>query len=330
MKHISILLPAGHAVLDTITGSLGLFKLANTHHRKIGKAKADLFKIDLVGLSHEPICYNHLFQVKPTKTIDELAKTDLILIPSITGDMEKGIAKNKPFIEWIKKQRMQHTAEIASLCKSAFLLAETGLLNGKSCATHWEVQEIFQKKYPKIKLVPEKIISEDNGIYSSGGAFSFLSLVLYLIERHYGRATAIWCSKIMEVDFDRRDQSHFIIFKGQKDHSDDSIKKAQVFIETNFKEKLNVEEIAKQFSVSRRNFIRRFKKATQNTPLQYIQRVRVEAAKNSMESSTLNINQIMYNVGYNDEKAFRQIFKKYTGLSPLKYRLKYNREMAIA
>ena len=179
-------------------------------------------------------------------------------------------------------------------------------------------------------MKPENIINEDNGIYSSGGAYSFLNLLLYLVEKYYGRETAIWCSKVSEIDFDRSDQSHFIIFKGQKEHTDEPIKKAQIFIENNFEGKLSIEELANKFAISRRNFIRRFKKATYNTPIEYIQRVKVEAAKKSLESSTLNINQVMYNVGYNDEKAFRKIFKKYTGLSPLKYRRKYNREMAFS
>ena len=330
MKHLSILVPAGNAILDTIVGSLGLFRMANAHLKSIGKVREDKFKIDLVGLSDDAVRYSGHFQVTPTKTIHEIKHTDLIIVSGISGDMEKELLKNKAFVEWIKKQRIEQGAEIASLCKGAFLLAETGLLNGKSCATHWTVHDIFKQKYPQVNLLPEKIISENNGIYSSGGAYSFLNLILYLIERYYGRETAIWCSKVAEVDYDRKDQGHFIIFNGQKEHSDESIKKAQLFIETHFQEKLSVEDLARRFTISRRNFIRRFKKATYNTPLEYIQRVKVEAAKKSMETSTFNINQIMYHVGYNDEKAFRRIFKKHTGLSPLEYRRKYNREMAYS
>ncbi len=133
-----------------------------------------------------------------------------------------------------------------------------------------------------------------------------------------------------EIDFDRIDQNQFIIFSGQKEHEDDTIKEVQMYIERNFEEKISVEELAKKFAISGRNVIRRFKKATHNTPFEYIQRVKVEVAKKSFESSTLNINQVMYNVGYMDEKAFRKTFKKYTGLSPLEYRKKFNREMALS
>lgn len=262
--------------------------------------------------------------------IDEIKHTHLVIISSITGDLEQALKKNRPLIDWIKTKRIENDAEVASLCRSAFILAETGLLNGKSCATHWAVHQQFEKKYSKIHLLPDKIISEDNGIYSSGGAYSFLNMIIYLIEKYYGREVAIWCSKMAEIDFDRINQNQFIIFSGQKDHSDETIKEVQSYIEENFESKISVEELATKFAISNRNFIRRFKKATQNTPFEYIQRVKIEVAKKSFESSTLNITQVMYNVGYNDDKAFRKTFKKYTGLSPLAYRRKFNREMAFS
>ncbi|MCK5208704.1 MAG: helix-turn-helix domain-containing protein, partial [Cyclobacteriaceae bacterium] len=202
--------------------------------------------------------------------------------------------------------------------------------NGKSCATHWVAADAFKMMYPQINLLGEKVISEDNGIYSSGGAFSFLNLLLHLVEKYCGRETAIWCSKMFEIDFDRNDQSQFVIFKGQKEHTDEPVKNAQLFIENNFGEKISVEDLANMAAISRRNFVRRFKKATANTPLEYIQRVKIEAAKKNLESSTNNISEVMYKVGYNDTKAFRNIFRKHSGLSPIEYRNKYNREMAKA
>lgn len=330
MKHLSIIIPKGDLILDTIVGTLNLFRMANSYSKRIGKSSTDVYAIDLVAMDDEPIICHRFFEVKPTKTIEEIDKTDLIIITSITGDLEKAIKKNTSIINWIKKRRIKDGAKIVSLCRSAFILAETGLLNGKSCATHWAVHQKFAEKYDKVELLPEKIISEDNGIYSSGGAYSFLNMIIYLIEKFYGREVAIWCSKMGEIDFDRVNQNQFIIFSGQKEHADEVIKNAQIYIEENFEEKLSVEGLAKKFAVSGRNFIRRFKKATQNTPFEYIQRVKVEVAKKSFETSTLNINEVMYQVGYNDEKAFRKTFKKYTGLSPFEYRKKFNREMAFS
>ncbi len=304
--------------------------MANAHYKRSTGSEENLFEIDLVGLTHESVYYNRFFQVTPTKTIEEVTKTDLIIVSAISGNLLEGLEKNEDFIPWIQKQRIENECEIASLCKGALLLAETGLLNGKTCATHWTAHDIFKQRYPQVSLIPEKIICEDNGIYSSGGAYSFLNFMLYLIEKYCGRETAIWCSKVSEVEFDRNTQSHFMIFNTQKEHDDSAIKEAQEFIEKNYEEKLNIDQIADMVAVSRRSFLRRFKKATANTPLEYIQRTKVEAAKKKLETSTLNVNEVMYASGYNDEKAFRNTFKKHTGLSPLAYRKKYNREVAYA
>lgn len=330
MKHISIIVPVGTSIVDTIIAPFNLLRMANSHLKQSSSALEDPYKIDLVGLTREPVLYQGLFSVQPTTTIHDIKKTDLIVVSPISGDLEKEIVNNREFINWIKTQRIENDSEIASLCKGAFLLAETGLVNGKSCATHWTAHDLFQQKYPEVNLIPEKIICEDNGIYSSGGAYSILNFTLYLIERYFGRETAIWCSKISEVELDRISQSEFIIFSGQKDHSDEAIKNAQIHIEDNFQDKLKVDEIANLVHLNTRSFLRRFKKATSNTPLEYIQRVKIEAAKKRLESTAKTILEIMYEIGYNDEKAFRSTFRKYSGLSPSEYQKKYNREMAFS
>lgn len=330
MKHISIIVPRGDVIIDTIIGPYNLLRMANSYYKRVNNQSEDLFKVHLVGIDNQPVLYQGLFTVEPSTTMDQVEKTDLIVVSAISGDLEKGIELNKPFIPWIQEQRLAHDAEIASLCKGAFILAETGLLNGKACATHWTAHDQFVQRYPKINLIPEKIIGEDNGIYSSGGAYSFLNFMLYLVEKYCGREIAILCSKVSEIEFDRNNQSHFMIFNGQKDHEDDPIKKAQDYIEQNYAEKLNIDAIAEHVGVSGRSFLRRFKKATANTPLEYIQRVKIEAAKKALEATAKTISEVMYNVGYNDEKSFRSIFRKHTGLSPLDYRNKYNRDMAFA
>ncbi len=330
MKHISVIVPSGNSIVDTIIAPFNMLRMANSYFRKLNDLPENPFKIDLVGLTKDPVLYQGLFSIQPTVTINEVLKTDLIIVSPISGDLEKEIDNNAEFVKWIKTQRIQNDSEIASLCKGAFILAETGLLHGKSCATHWTAHEQFQRRYPTVNLVPEKIICEDNGIYSSGGAYSILNFTLYLIERYFGRETAIWCSKISEIEFDRISQSEFMIFSGQKEHSDEPVKKAQVFIEKNFDKKLYIDEIADMVNLNGRSFLRRFKKATSNTPLEYIQRVKIEAAKKKLESTTETILEVMYGIGYNDEKAFRTIFRKYSGLSPKEYRNKYNREMAFS
>lgn len=328
MKHLSVIIPKGHAIIDTIIGTMNLYEMANNSYMRNSNSHEGLFKIDLVAQDSSPLKYNGVFTIEPTNTIEDIEKTDLIIIAGIVGDMDKQIALNRPIIEWMRNQRIKNNSEIASLCRGAFLLAETGLMNGKSCATHWLTHDLFRKKFPQVTLLPDKIICEENGIYSSGGAYSYLNLILYLIEKYYGRETAIWCSKVAEIEFDRLDQNQFVVFNGQKDHNDEDIKNTQVFIEEHFAERISVEHLAERIATSSRNFVRRFKKATNNTPIEYIQRVRIESAKKQLESSTLTVLQVMINSGYNDDKTFRNLFKRYAGITPLEYRNKYNREMA--
>ena len=330
MKHLSIIVPKGTAIVDTIIGSLNLFQMANAYHKRTGRSKQDLFSVDLVGLDKSIHTYNQFFSITPTKSIQDVTQTDLIIIAGIVGDLENEIKINYPFVEWMKTQRIQQGTEIASLCRGAFLLAETGLMNGKSCATHWITHDKFRKRFPKVQLLPEKIISEDSGIYSSGGAYSFLNLLIHLIEKYYGREVAIWCAKMAEIEVDRIDQNQFVIFNGQKEHTDEEVKSIQEYIEAHYSEKLSVEALASEIATSTRNFVRRFKKATNNTPIEYIQRVRIESAKKKLESTTMTVLQDMISSGYNDDKMFRTLFKRYAGLTPLEYRNKYNREMALA
>jgi transcriptional regulator GlxA family with amidase domain len=325
MKHISILIPQGETSLSNIEATYKMFSMVNQTLDRM--KKAPLFKIQLVGLNKETALTNGLFTIKPEFTFDEITKTDLIIIPAVHGDINKVLSDNSDFIPWIIKQ-YKTGAEVVSLCIGAFILASTGLLKGRSCTTHWLMADEFRKMFPDINLMPYKIITDEGGIYTSGGAYSSLNLLLYLVEKFAGRDMAINSSKIFEIDIERNSQSLFIIFHGQKDHDDDVIKKAQDFIEHNYHEKITVDHLASMLALSRRHLERRFKKATSNTVVEYMQRVRIEAAKMSLETIRENVNEVMYNVGYTDTKAFRMIFKKITGLSPAEYRNKYSKDVA--
>jgi transcriptional regulator GlxA family with amidase domain len=325
MKHISILIPQGETSLSNIEATYKMFSMVNQTLDRM--KKAPLFKIQLVGLNKETALTNGLFTIKPEFTFDEVTKTDLIIIPAVHGDINKVLSDNSDFIPWIIKQ-YKTGAEVVSLCIGAFILASTGLLKGRSCTTHWLMADEFRKMFPDVNLMPYKIITDEGGIYTSGGAYSSLNLLLYLVEKFAGRDMAINSSKIFEIDIERNSQSLFIIFHGQKDHDDDVIKKAQDFIEHNYQEKITVDHLASMLALSRRHLERRFKKATSNTVVEYMQRVRIEAAKMSLETIRENVNEVMYNVGYTDTKAFRMIFKKITGLSPAEYRNKYSKDVA--
>ena len=325
MKHISILIPKGAVALGCIEGPFILFNKANEF--LAGMGKSPLFRVQLVGLSEDAQRYHQLFTVSPEVTIHQIKKTDLIIIPAVNGVMSTVIDQNKEFFPWIKNQ-YKTGAEVASLCVGSFLLASTGLLDGKRCSTHWMAANEFQQMFPEVELVSEKIITEENGIYSSGGANSFWNLLLYLLEKYTDRKMAVLFSKYYEIEIDRFSQSPFVMFNGQKEHIDEPVKKAQEFIETNFQDRITVDQLADQLALGRRNLERRFKKATANTVTEYIQRVKIEAAKKSLETTRENVNEVMYKVGYSDTKAFRTTFKKITGLSPAQYRSRYNRDCA--
>jgi transcriptional regulator GlxA family with amidase domain len=324
MKHVTILVP-NEAVLASIVDPRTIFTGANEFLEAAGEDP--VFKVQLAGISNEIKLNGGLFNVNADVLIHDIKKTDLIIIPAFGGDLNKSLELNREFIPFIIDQ-YNKGAEVASLCIGAFMLAATGLLDGKECSSHWKTANEFREMFPEVKLVDGRIVTEQQGLYSSGGATSYWSLLLYLVEKYAGRKTAITASKVYALEIDRKSQSPFIMFNGQKKHEDEPIRLAQEYIENNVTEKISVERLALKYAIGRRHFERRFKKATHNTPVEYMQRVKIEAAKKQFESSGKNVNEVMYHVGYSDTKAFRTIFKKITGLSPIEYRNKYNKESA--
>ncbi|QDH78758.1 helix-turn-helix domain-containing protein [Echinicola soli] len=320
MKHVTILVPKGHFSMVNIEGTHHVFSWVNEWLAQLGRPP--YFDLQLVGLSKPTLQSTGLFEINPGRLISEVEKTDLIVIPAIHGDIDQVLEANRPFIPWIINQ-YKAGAEVASLCIGAFLLAETGLLDGKKVATHWHFANDFRKRFPKAIMVDDKILTDSDGLYTSGGAFSFTNLLVYLIEKFQGRETAVLAAKSFMIDIDRDSQSPFILFNGQKEHYDDAVLNAQKYIEDNFQEKVTVDDLASKFGVGRRSFERRFKQATSNTVVEYMQRVKIEAAKKEFEKARKNVSEVMYDVGYSDTKAFRTVFRKITGLSPVQYRNKY-------
>jgi transcriptional regulator GlxA family with amidase domain len=329
MKHLTIIVPEGENNLSSITGAYEIFVRANQHwSNRYGENSKELFNIQLAGISKKVDFNGGLFSVKPHLNISEINKTNLVIIPSLNHNYKMAVEGNQLLIDWVAKQ-YKNGAEIATICTGAFMLASSGLLDGKTCSTHWSVSENFREMFPKVNLQTDKLITDEKGIYTNGGAYSFLNLMLYLIEKYYDRQTAIYCSKVFQIEMDRNNQSAFSIFTGQKHHGDEMVQQAQVFIEKNLEEKISIEQLSSMFAVGRRNFDRRFVKATGNTPIEYSQRVKIESAKKALENSRKNINEVMYEVGYSDVKAFREVFRKITGMSPLEYRGRYNKEALV-
>jgi transcriptional regulator GlxA family with amidase domain len=328
MKHITILYPEGQRNLSTIAcivGAVEVFAKADGYWQQLGNPKK--YEVSVAGIAANESYVKGLVSLRADCQLSQISQTNLILIPSAMPDTPT--AESRTMRDWIIKQ-YKAGAEVASMCSGAFILADTGILDGMMCATHWSHANAFREKFPKVNLQSDKLITDENGVYTNGGAYSFLNLVLYLVEKYYDRPTAIHCSKIFQIELDRNSQSAFAIFTGQKMHDDDMVQQVQAYIEENLDQKISMTDLSSRFASGRRNFDRRFIKATGNTPLEYAQRVKIESAKKSLETTRKTVNEVMYDVGYSDVKAFREVFRKITGLSPLEYKTKYNKQAVTA
>jgi len=321
MKRVVFLIADGVLKPSSLFNAIEVFEKANEF--LVQRTGKPFYDIRLAGTNLKQPLVNGLFtlQIASLKTAE---KADLIILPSFAENDDFGIRKNRSALDWVVEQ-YHAGAEVASLCTGTFLLAATGLLEGKPCATHWKAAAYFRQLFPELKLHTNKIVTDQQGVYTAGGAISSLNLVLYIIEKYNGREAALYCARVLQIDIDRNSQTPFIIFEGLKDHKDEVIRSIQKFIEQNIGDRLTVEQLALRSAMDRINFTRRFKKATQLSPADYVQRVKMESAKRLFESTSMQINEVMYEVGYIDSKAFRETFKKIAGMTPGDYRNKFNK-----
>ncbi|WP_240312792.1 GlxA family transcriptional regulator [Flavihumibacter solisilvae] len=320
-KHISIL-ALKNANIASIADARMVFLKAN-EILKASKQKK-MFEVKIIGTNPETYLSDNLFMIKPDAITSQVKKTDLIIIPALNGDMMTATHNNRFYVDWIIRQ-YKRNAEIASLCTGAFMLAFSGLLRDKKCTTHWQYANEFRHFYPDVELIDEKIIVEHNGLYSSGGSNAYWNLLLFLVEKFVNRETAIQIAKYFVVNLDKVQQTPFIIFNGLKDHHDAEVLKAQEYIEQNYPRKITVDELATSLHLTRRSFERRFKKVTHCSVIEYLQKVRIEASKKELEAGRKPIDEILLEVGYSDPQAFREIFKRITGTTPIEYKNKYTK-----
>jgi transcriptional regulator GlxA family with amidase domain len=318
-KHVSIL-ALKNANYASILDARSVFRKVNELYKI--NSKKDLFEIQVVGEVPELILEDGLVKITVDILSSDVARTDLIIIPAIRGDMLSSGFYNRFFVDFIIRQ-YKLGAEVASLCTGAFMLAFTGLLKDKKCTTHWQYANEFRFYYPDVDLIDEKIVLEQNGLYSSGGGTAYWNLLLFLVEKYVSREMAILVAKYFVVNLDKYSQTPFVVFSGLKRHNDREVLMAQEFIEVNYSQKVTVELLSEKFFLTRRTFERRFKKSTNCTVLEYLQKVRIEASKKALEIGRKSVDEIMQDVGYFDSQTFRELFKKVTGLTPLEYKEKY-------
>lgn len=321
MKQVIFLIADGVLKPSSLFNAIEIFEKANEFlAQRTGRPYYD---IRLAGTNLRQPLVGGLFTLR-VSSLKTAGKADLVILPSFAEQDDFAIRKSRKALDWVVSQ-YRAGAEVASLCTGTFLLAATGLLDGKPCATHWKAEAYFRRLFPELKLHTNKIVTDQQGVYTAGGAISSLNLALYIIEKYNGREAALYCARVLQIDIDRSSQSPFIIFDGLKDHKDEVIRDSQEFIEQHVNERLTVEQLALESAMDRINFTRRFKKATQLSPADYVQRIKVESAKRLFESTGMQINEVMYEVGYTDIKAFRETFKKIAGMTPGDYRNKFNK-----
>ncbi len=306
----------------TSLSSIGPMDLLWTAGRMNGAAGDAFYNVRLVSTGANPLISPSGLPVYCHATIEEVKSCDLVIVPAFDGDVLSQLSANSPAVPWVRAMH-DGGADVASICTGAFVLAEAGLLDGKTATTHWIAQDLFRGRYPQVRILPDQIVVDHGRICTSGGATSFLTLTAYLVEKYQGPEAARLLSKIFLIDMNKGPQTAYAIFSTQKGHGDRPILDAQELIERQVTRELSVVDVATQVNMSTRNFIRRFKAATGNTPIEYVQRVRIEAAKHELESGSEPVDSVASRIGYEDVGSFRSVFKRVTGVSPTEYRKRY-------
>ncbi|CAN5437998.1 helix-turn-helix domain-containing protein [soil metagenome] len=319
MKNIALLLPYDYKLFSVAT-ILEVFETVNII--LVEKKKETAFKITIIQSPEQIALYGRSFHGYQVKSLQSKLKADIVLIPAFTTvNMPVPIEQNKTCILWLQKQ-FKAGAEIASVCTGAYLFAVAGLLTGKLATTHMDACPDFIITFPSVFVKPGRTITVDGRCYTSGGATASFHLLVFLIQKYCGNEMAVKISKIFAIDINRSQRSYFSTVRPDYSHSDDMVKKIQQKIENNYRSITTIEEVIKELPASRRNIVRRFKQTTGVPPIEYLQHIRIEKAKQQLEQTNLNISEIINETGYTDPKSFRKIFLKLVGMTASEYRNK--------
>ena len=316
-----VVTPTGAASIGTAGLLDSLIKADRAWRLQAGPSWTPLFDVTLVGLDTDPVaCKDGVF-LRPPRTVDAV-RPDLVIVPALDDvDHEASFAANQPWVPWIQKWH-QGGARIASSCTGAFLVAATGLLDGRRATTHWLFADLFREWFPEVQLTEDQLIVDDGDAISSGGATAFLTLVLYLVERYGGHARAALAAKVLLVDGHRTSQLPFIGFSATRNHGDPLVRDIQDHIESHLDDRLETDELANRFALSARSLSRRFGAATGRTCQSYIRHARIQHAKVLLETTVEPIGGIRDQVGYTDPAAFRRAFRQEVGITPTDYRIR--------
>jgi transcriptional regulator GlxA family with amidase domain len=305
---------------STATGPMEVFRHAGSLWNYLtGKRATPRFRVTTASADGRAVRCDGNIRIQPDVAITAIRKTKLIFIPTTGINVENVVERNAPVVPWLRRWHKRGAA-IASVCSGVGLIAATGMLDGKRATTHWGLADRFREKYPNVRWMPELMVTEDRGFYCGGGVHAALDLSLYLVEKFCGHDVAIQTAKALLIETPRAWQSGFAIVPLKTEHSDDSISSAQEWLHQNFHRDFPLDALARRVGMSVRNFVRRFKQATGDTPLIYLQKLRISAAKRLLESDHRTMLEIGHAVGYEDVAFFRELFERHTGVAPSAYR----------
>jgi transcriptional regulator GlxA family with amidase domain len=308
---------------STAIGPMEVFRHAGALWNVLtGEPPDPRFRVTTASVGGRAVRCDGPIHIQPAAALTAIRKTELIFIPSTGPNVEDMVERNAPVVPWLQRWHKRGAA-IASVCSGVGLLAATGLLDGKRATTHWALAERLREKYPKVRWMPELMVTEDRGFYCGGGVNASLDLALYLVERFCGHDVAMQTAKALLIETPRAWQAGFAIVALKTVHSDETILSAQEWMHQNFHQTFPLEAPARRVGMSERNFVRRFKQATGDSPLVYLQKLRIAAAKRLLESDHRTMQEIGDAVGYQDVAFFRMLFERHTGVSPSAYRRRF-------
>lgn len=305
---------------STAVGPMEVFRHAGTLWNVLtGGEPIRRFRVTTASADGRAVSCDGDIQIRPNCAISAIRKTDLIFIPTTGLELDNLIERYAPVVPWLRRWHGRGAA-IASVCSGVGLVAATGMLDGKRGTTHWALADRFRERYPKVKWMPELMVTEDRGFYCGGGVHAALDLSLYLVEKFCGHEVAVQTAKALLIETPRAWQAGFAIVPLKTEHTDESISTAQEWLHQNFHQSFPLDAMARRVGMSLRNFVRRFKQATGDSPLMYLQKLRIAAAKRLLEGDHRSVQEISDAVGYQDTAFFRQLFERHTGVSPSAYR----------
>ncbi|MCG6873399.1 MAG: GlxA family transcriptional regulator [Gammaproteobacteria bacterium] len=322
--HITILVP-GFGLPSPVVGPYEVFSSAGVLWNQLRGEKSEApFEVITASVDGRPVRFAGGITVTPDKALGAIRKTDLVFVPTIGLELQKVLARNQAMLGFLRRQAARDTL-IAGVCTGVSLLAEAGLLDGREATTHWALADEYRQRYPAVRWKPERFITASDNFYCGGGVYAALDLCLFLVERLAGYQVAKQTGSALLIDPPRTWQSSFSAPLLNQQHQDDKIRRAQDYLQENFTSGIGMDGVAQKVGMSTRNFTRRFRQATGETPLNYLHKLRINCAKQLLETDFKSVQEICYQVGYEDVPFFRQVFRRSTGLSPTDYRQRFGR-----